>query len=126
MTQPKPLGPAFAALAEAAKNRIQRIHIGDYMRLAASGEPFLLIDAREDNEWATGHASGAIHLSKGIIERDIEEKVPDKATKLVIYCSGGLRSALAADALRNMGYTKAISLDGGFKVWKDADLPIEQ
>lgn len=126
MSQPKPLGPAFVALAEAAKSRIQRIHIGDYMRLASSGEAFLLIDTREDNEWATGHAIGAMHLSKGIIERDIEEKVPDKGTKMVLYCSGGYRSALAVDALRNMGYLNAISLDGGFKVWKDADLPVEQ
>jgi rhodanese-related sulfurtransferase len=79
---------------------------------------------REDNEWAAGHAAGAVHLGKGIIERDIEAKVPDKGTRLVLYCGGGYRSALAADTLQKMGYTDAISLDGGWKAWQQAGLPV--
>ena len=84
------------------------------------------MDVREDNEWAAGHAAGAVHLGKGIIERDIEAKVPGKDTKLVLYCGGGFRSALAADNLQKMGYTNAISLDGGWKAWQQAGLPVEK
>ena len=86
----------------------------------------LLIDVREDNEWAAGHAAGAIHLGKGIIERDIESKVPDKSATMVLYCGGGFRSALAADALQKMGYQNAISLDGGWRAWNAAGLPVEK
>jgi rhodanese-related sulfurtransferase len=89
-------------------------------------EPHLLVDVREDNEFAAGHATGAVHLGKGIIERDIEAKVPDKGTRLVLYCGGGFRSALAADNLQKMGYTDAISLDGGWKAWQQAGLPVEK
>ena len=85
----------------------------------------LLVDTREDNEWAAGHVAGAVHLSKGIIERDIEGQVPDKDTKLILYCGGGFRSALVADNLRLMGYTNAISLDGGWRALKDSGLPLE-
>ncbi len=90
-----------------------------------SGEFHLLVDTREDNEWTAGHVAGAIHLSKGIIERDIETKVPDTATPLVLYCGGGFRSALVADNLRQMGYTNAISLDGGWRALKDSGIPLE-
>ena len=116
--------PGFLALVEDAKSRVKHIDIEQYKKLPK--DEHLLIDTREDNEWAAGHASGAIHLSKGIIERDIENKVPDKSTTLVLYCGGGYRSALAADALQKMGYTNAISLDGGWRAWQAAELPVER
>jgi rhodanese-related sulfurtransferase len=109
-----------------AKSRIQQIDMDGFRKLAESGETFLLVDVREDNEWQAGHAAGSIHVGKGIIERDIEGKVPDKSAKLVLYCGGGYRSALAANALREMGYTNAISLDGGWRAWQEAGLPIER
>jgi rhodanese-related sulfurtransferase len=117
---------AFLALVNDAKSRIQQIDIEGYKKLAQSGERFMLVDTREDNEWNAGHAAGAIHLGKGIIERDIETAVPDKNAKLVLYCGGGFRSALAADALQKMGYKNVISLDGGWRAWKEAGLPIER
>jgi rhodanese-related sulfurtransferase len=85
-----------------------------------------LIDVREDNEWDAGRAAGSTHLAKGIIERDIESAVPDKATEVILYCGGGFRSALAADVLQQMGYTNVFSLAGGWKAWKDAAAPIEE
>ncbi len=118
--------PAFLKLVDDAKTRVQQIDIEGYRKLKASGEPHLLIDIREDSEWAAGHASGAIHLGKGIIERDIEAKVPDRDARLVLYCGGGFRSALAADALQKMGYTHVISLDGGWRAWQQAGLPVEK
>ena len=89
-------------------------------------EQFLLVDVREDDEWKAGHAAGAIHLGKGIIERDIESAVPQKDACLVLYCGGGFRSALAADVLQKMGYTQAISSDGGWRAYTDAGLPVER
>ncbi|MCS7045598.1 MAG: rhodanese-like domain-containing protein, partial [Gemmataceae bacterium] len=86
-------------------------------------EPFVLIDVREDHEWAKGHIPGAIHLGKGIIERDIEARVPDPTTPLVLYCGGGYRSALAADNLQKMGYVNVLSMDGGWRAWKELGLP---
>jgi len=118
--------PAFLAIVDDAKSRVKEIDIEGYQKLQAAGEPLVLVDVREDNEWAAGHAAGAVHLGKGIIERDIETKVPDKSTKLVLYCGGGYRSALAADNLRKMGYTDAISLDGGMRAWQKAGLPMEK
>jgi rhodanese-related sulfurtransferase len=118
--------PAFLKLVNESKARIQQTDIDGYKKLAASNEKPLLIDIREDNEWAAGHAAGAIHLGKGIIERDIETKVPDKSAKMVLYCGGGFRSALAADALQQMGYANVISLDGGWKAWQQAGLPVEK
>jgi rhodanese-related sulfurtransferase len=126
MTPHKQHNPAFLALVNDAKSRIQEIDIEGYKRLAQSGEPFVLIDTREDNEWNAGHAAGAMHLGKGVIERDIETAVPDKNLKLVLYCGGGFRSALAADALQKMGYKNVLSLDGGWRAWKEAGLPIER
>ncbi|HUD99898.1 MAG TPA: rhodanese-like domain-containing protein [Bryobacteraceae bacterium] len=114
----------FLAIVDDAKTRVKQIDIGGYRRMQAAGEPHLLVDVREDNEWADGHAAGAMHLGRGIIERDIEARVPDKHTRLVLYCGGGFRSALAADNLRKMGYTDAISLDGGWKAWQQAGLPV--
>lgn len=118
--------PEFLKLVADAKSRVKETDINGYKKMLANGEKPLLIDTREDNEWAAGHAAGAVHLSKGIIERDIEARVSDKGTKMVLYCGGGFRSALAADALRKMGYTDVISLDGGWRAWQESDMPIER
>src|SRR5215470_11490113 len=99
--------PGFLALVNRSKARVRQIDINGYRKMMDAGEKPLLVDVREDNEWAAGHAAGAVHLGKGIIERDIEAKVPEKGAKLVLYCGGGFRSALAADALQQMGYTDA-------------------
>ena len=116
--------PGFLALVNEAKARVKQVNIEEYKAMPREGR--LLIDTREDNEWAAGHAAGAIHLSKGIIERDIETKVPDKSKTLVLYCGGGFRSALAADALQKMGYQDVIWLDGGWRAWNEAGLPVEK
>ena len=121
-----PHNPGFLKLVNDAKSRVPEIDIGAYRRMVASGEPHVLVDTREESEWAAGHVRGALHLSKGVIERDIETKVPDKAAKLVLYCGGGFRSALAADNLQKMGYTRAISLDGGWRALKDSGLELEK
>jgi rhodanese-related sulfurtransferase len=118
--------PEFLKLVNQSKSRIQETDIEGYKKMQATGEKPLLIDVREDSEWAAGHAAGAVHIGKGVIERDIEAKVPDKSTKLVLYCGGGFRSALAADALRQMGYTSAISLDGGWRAWTQSGMPVEK
>lgn len=116
----------FLALVQDAKSRVKEIDIEEYRRKAISGEEFLTIDVREESEWAAGHAAGALHLGKGIIERDIETRIPDKAGALVLYCGGGYRSALAADALQKMGYSNVLSLDGGWRAYEDAKLPVEK
>lgn len=118
--------PAFLKLVNESKSRVQEMDIAGYQKLRESGDPHVLVDVREDSEWAAAHAAGAVHLGKGVIERDIETKIPDKNTKLVLYCGGGFRSALAADAIQQMGYTQAISLDGGWRAWQQAGLPIEK
>ena len=118
--------PGFLKLVDDAKSRIRQIDIEGYKKMVAANEPHVLVDTREDSEWSDGHVAGAVHLSKGIIERDIETKYPDKATELVLYCGGGFRSALAADNLRKMGYTNAISLDGGWRALKESGLPLEK
>jgi rhodanese-related sulfurtransferase len=117
--------PGFLKLVNDARSRVKEIDIEDYRKLAAAGDPHILIDTREDHEWANGHVAGAVHMSRGIIERDIETQVADKATKLVLYCGGGFRSALVADNLQKMGYTNAISLDGGWRALKESGLPLE-
>jgi rhodanese-related sulfurtransferase len=117
--------PEFLKLVNDAKSRIRETDIAGYKKMLAQGEKVLLIDTREDSEWAAGHAAGALHLSKGVIERDIEAKVPDKQTPMVLYCGGGFRSALAADNLQKMGYQNAISLDGGWRAWQQSGLPVE-
>jgi rhodanese-related sulfurtransferase len=126
MSAPKLHNPGFLALVNGAKSRIQEIDITEYKKLRATGQEHVLIDTREDSEWADGHAAGAVHLGKGIIERDIEARVPRKDAKLVLYCGGGYRSALAADALRQMGYTNAISLYGGWRAYQESGLPSEK
>ena len=116
----------FLKLVNEAKSHIRETDIEGYQKMRADGGTLLLIDTREDNEWAAGHAMGATHLAKGIIERDIETQVPDKSTRIVLYCGGGFRSALAADALQKMGYTNVISLDGGWRAWQQAGLAVER
>ena len=116
----------YASLVKDAKTRIKEINIDGYKKLSSSGEKVLLVDVREDNEWTDGHAASAVHMSKGVIEREIESKVPKKDAKVVLYCGGGSRSALAADALQKMGYTNIFSLDGGFTAYKKAGLPTEK
>jgi rhodanese-related sulfurtransferase len=118
--------PGFLKLVNDAKSRVKETDIAGYKKMVADGSRPVLIDVREDSEWAAGHAAGAIHLGKGVIERDIETKIPEKGAKLVLYCGGGFRSALAADALRQMGYTDAISLDGGWRAYQESGLPIEK
>ena len=118
--------PGFLKLVDDAKSRIKQIDIEGYKKMVAANEPHALVDTREDREWAAGHVAGAVHLSKGIIERDIETKYPDKATELVLYCGGGFRSALAADNLQRMGYTNVVSLDGGWRALKDSGLATEK
>ena len=118
--------PGFLKLVDDAKSRIKQIDIEVYKKMVAAQEPHVLVDTREDREWAEGRMAGAVHLSKGIIERDIEATYPDKATKLVLYCGGGFRSALAADNLQKMGYTNAISLDGGWRALKESGLALEK
>ena len=118
--------PGFLKLVNDAKSRVQEIDLAGYREMRDAGDPHVLVDTREESEWAAGHVAGAVHMSKGIIERDIETKVPDKDTKLVLYCGGGFRSALVADNLRQMGYTQAISLDGGWRALKDSGLPLEK
>ena len=107
----------FLNIVNDAKSRIREVTVAETQARNAEAK---LIDVREDNEWEAGHAAGAIHLGKGIIERDIETTVPDKATQLILYCGGGYRSALAADALQKMGYTNVFSMAGGWKAWKEA------
>ena len=118
--------PGFLALVNDAKSRIRQINIDEYQKLAASGEDFLLVDVREDNEFAVDHAKGAIHIGRGILERDIETVIPDKQAEIVLYCGGGYRSALAAESLRQMGYVHVASMDGGIRAWRDAGYPIEK
>ena len=119
-------GDRFVALVDQARQQISECTIQDVVRRQAAGDVFLLLDVREESEWAAGHLPGARHLGKGIIERDIEAVVPDTATPLVLYCGGGYRSALAALNLKHMGYTNVTSMDGGFRGWKEQGLAIEK
>ena len=116
----------FLALVTDAKTRVKETNVADIRRRMDAGEKFVLIDVREESEWAGGHLPGAVHLGKGIIERDIEQKVPDSGTRVILYCGGGFRSALAADNLQKMGYRDVESMDGGWKGWLAAGFPIEK
>jgi len=118
--------PQFLKIVNDAKTRIKELTIDDVRRKQEKGERFTLIDVREDHEWAKGHLPGAVHLGKGIIERDVETKFPDTGAELVLYCGGGFRSALAADNLQKMGYTNVHSMDGGYRGWTEAGLKTEQ
>ncbi|MGB7202947.1 MAG: rhodanese-like domain-containing protein [Pyrinomonadaceae bacterium] len=113
----------FLAIVHDAKSRVKECDVRGAQELVKNGA--VLIDVREDNEFAAGHAAGARHMGRGIIERDIVQTFPDKDTELVLYCGGGYRSALAADNLQKMGYTNVISMDGGWAAWKDSGAPIE-
>ena len=121
-----PHNPGFLKLVNDAKARVREIDIEGYRAIMSAGDPHVLVDTREDNEWTAGRVAGALHLGKGIIERDIETKIPDKNTTLVLYCGGGFRSALVADALQKMGYTHAISLDGGWRDLQNSGIPLEK
>ena len=116
-TPHKPHKPGFLAIVNDAKSRVKQVDIDQYQKMAR--ESHTLIDVREDNEFAAGHVQGAVHLSRGTIERDIEKQYPDRSTPMVLYCGGGFRSALVAESLQKMGYTNVISVDGGFKALKD-------
>jgi rhodanese-related sulfurtransferase len=117
-------GEAFIKLVRDAKKRIKEEDFRETKKKLDDGERIILIDTREDAEWARGHIPGAIHLGKGIIERDIEKTVPNKDATVVLYCGGGFRSALAADNLQKMGYTNVISMDGGWRGWTEAGFPV--
>jgi rhodanese-related sulfurtransferase len=117
--------PGFLKIVNDAKARVKETDIDGYKAMLARDEQPLLVDIREDAEYAAGHAVGALHIGKGVIERDIETKVPEKGTPMVLYCGGGFRSALAADALQTMGYTNVISLDGGWRAIQASGLPVE-
>src|SRR5713226_10314457 len=110
----------FLALVNDAKSRIRETNVAEVKKRLDAGEKLVMVDVREESEWARGHIPGAIHLGKGVIERDIEKKVPDKNATLVLYCGGGFRSALAADSLQKMGYKNAISMDGGWRGWTES------
>lgn len=112
--------PKFLQLVNEVKPRVTETNVAQVKQRLDRGERFNLIDVREDHEWTDGHLPGAVHLSRGIIERDIEKKFPDTNAELVLYCGGGFRSALVADNLQKMGYTNVKSMDGGFRGWKDA------
>jgi rhodanese-related sulfurtransferase len=118
--------PGFLRLVETARARIEEVTIADVQRMQASGDAFHLVDVREQDEWSRGHLPDARHLGKGIIERDIETVIPDTKARIILYCGGGYRSALAADALRQMGYTNVASMDGGWRAWTEANLPTKR
>lgn len=117
--------PGFLAIVDDAKTRIRELTVEETIKCVNGGEA-RLIDVREDNEWLAGHARNAEHLSRGIIERDIEVVVPDKDAELILYCGGGYRAALAADSLQKMGYTNVASMAGGWRAWLEANAPIEE
>jgi len=117
--------PRFLQIVDDARSRIRECTVEDVKQKLDRGERFHLVDVREESEWAKGHLPGAIHLGKGIIERDIETKIPDTSAEIVLYCGGGFRSALAADNLQKMGYTNAISMDGGYRGWTEKRYPLD-
>ena len=117
--------PKFLQLVEDAKSRIRETTVDEVRNDLDGAVDFVLVDTREESEWTAGHAAGAIHLGKGVIERDIEKTIPDPSKKIVLYCGGGFRSALAADALEKMGYRNVRSLAGGWRAWKASGLPVE-
>jgi rhodanese-related sulfurtransferase len=116
--------PRFLKIVEETKKRIREVSIDDVKTKIDRGDKFVLVDVREESEFAKDHLPGAIHLGKGVIERDIEEKVPDPKTPLVLYCGGGFRSALSADNLQKMGYSDVVSMDGGVRGWRERQFPM--
>ena len=118
--------PRFLKIVDDAKTRVRAIHVDEVKSKLDHGEKFVLVDVREESEFAKDHLPGAIHLGKGVIERDIEARVPTLDTPLVLYCGGGFRSALAADNLQKMGYTNVISMDGGIRDWRERGYPLSK
>ena len=116
--------PGFLKIVNDAKSRVKETTVDEVKRRLDRGDKFTLVDVREESEFAKDHLPGAIHLGKGIIERDIEARVPDPKTELVLYCGGGFRSALAADNLQKMGYSNVISMDGGIREWREKNYPL--
>ena len=117
--------PRFLKIVDDARSRVKETNADEIKHRLDRGDKFLLIDVREESEFAKEHLPGAIHLGKGIIERDIEATVPDKSSELILYCGGGFRSALAADVLQKMGYTNVWSMAGGWKAWQESGAPVE-
>ncbi len=118
--------PRFLQIVQDAKKRVREVSVDEVKRKLDLGEKFQLVDVREESEYAKDHLPGAIHLGKGVIERDVEARVPDLNAPLVLYCGGGFRSALAADNLQKMGYTNVLSMDGGIRDWREKGLPLTQ
>ena len=118
--------PGFLQLVEHTKRRVKECTVADVKARLERGEQFHFIDVREDHEFAEDHAKGARHVGKGVIERDIETVIPNKQDKIVLYCGGGFRSVLAANALQQMGYVNVISMDGGIRAWREAGYPMEK
>jgi rhodanese-related sulfurtransferase len=118
--------PRFLELVEATRKKVREMSVHDVKKRLDAGEKFILVDTREESEWDRGHLPGAIHLGKGVIERDIEHAIPDTSAPLVLYCGGGFRSALAAENLQKMGYTNVISMDGGWRDWTGAGYPVSK
>ena len=118
--------PGFLKLVDAARARVKECTVTQAKAMLDRGEVLHFLDVREDHEFAKDHAKGARHLGKGIIERDVETRIPDKEASILLYCGGGYRSVLAADALQQMGYTNVVSMDGGINAWRDAGYPMER
>jgi len=116
--------PRFLTIVDDAKSRVKQTSIHDVKTKLDRGERFMLVDVREESEFAQDHLPGAVHMGKGVLERDIETRVPDLNTPMVLYCGGGFRSALAADNLQKMGYTNVISMDGGIREWREKNYPL--
>jgi len=116
----------FLQIVGAAKRRVRQTDVRTVRGRMEKGEKLLLVDVREESEWADGHLPGAVHLSKGVIERDVEVAIPDPEAEIILYCGGGFRSALAAENLHRMGYTHVLSMDGGYRGWVAAGLPVEE
>lgn len=110
-------------MVETAKARVRETNVDEVWKRLSKGDKFHFVDTREDDEWKQGRAKGSLHIGKGVIERDIESIIPDKAAEIILYCGGGFRSALAADALQQMGYTNVLSMDGGIRDWRAKNLP---
>lgn len=115
--------PGFLKIVNDAKSRIKEWNVHETKKRLDAGEKMVIVDVREESEWARGHVAGAVYLGKGVIERDIEQRIPDTSATIVLYCGGGFRSALAADNLQKMGYGNVISMDGGWRGWVEAGYP---
>ena len=118
--------PEFLRIVDDAKSRVKQTDVPAVLARVKKGEKLLIVDVREDNEWAKGRIAGSLHLGKGVIERDVEAAIPDKKVEVILYCGGGFRSALSADNLQKMGYKNVVSMDGGWRSWVEAGGPVEK